>query len=253
MHTRSATLPAPVPTGDRFFYTIASALLLVLTFLGFKLFYLQGQAFPGRPLTPPIRTELIVHGVSMTLWMLLMVAQPFLVASGNKRLHRKLGMVGAVLAGFIVIVGLKVAVDAMRVAPPQMLLFGLNPHQFLTVPVFSILFFGGAVAIAVAKRNQPEIHRPFMWMATVAATGAATGRMPMLNAWYANTWIEVILSAFASHLVIAGVLVVARMVLAKRFDRWLAVSFGSFVVWCVLSSLIARTGAWSAFAASLGS
>ncbi|MFO1482065.1 MAG: hypothetical protein U1F71_01760 [Verrucomicrobiaceae bacterium] len=56
---------------SRLFYSIASIVLLVLTLIGFRMFYLHLQAFPGRPLTPPIRTLLIVHGVSMTIWMLL--------------------------------------------------------------------------------------------------------------------------------------------------------------------------------------
>jgi hypothetical protein len=48
------------PSRVRWFYSAASLSLLVLMFIGFQLFYLQGMAYPGRPLTPPIRTLLIV-------------------------------------------------------------------------------------------------------------------------------------------------------------------------------------------------
>src|SRR5688572_29737527 len=61
---------------SRWFYSISSLLLLVLTFIGFQLFYMKGQAYPGRPLTPPIRMLVITHGVLMSLWMLLAVIQP---------------------------------------------------------------------------------------------------------------------------------------------------------------------------------
>ncbi|MEZ5433409.1 MAG: hypothetical protein R3F31_20055 [Verrucomicrobiales bacterium] len=58
---RSASRPH-----ERWFYTIASITLLAFTLIGFRMFYLQGNAFPGRPLPPPIRPLLITHGVLMT-------------------------------------------------------------------------------------------------------------------------------------------------------------------------------------------
>jgi hypothetical protein len=61
---------------ERWFYFAASVALLVLTFIGFRMFYLEGRAFPGRPLTPPIRGLLIAHGILMTVWILLAVVQP---------------------------------------------------------------------------------------------------------------------------------------------------------------------------------
>ncbi len=79
---------------QRWFYSLASLSLLVLMFVGFQMFYLQGMAYPGRPLTPPIRTLLIVHGVMMTGWILLAVVQPMLVAKKSVRLHMKLGLLG---------------------------------------------------------------------------------------------------------------------------------------------------------------
>lgn len=96
----------------------------MLTFIGFKLFYLQGQAFPGRPLTPPIRTQLITHGVLMTSWMLLSVLQPLLVAAGRKRVHMTNGMFAAGLAVAIVVVGYLTAINVARVNPPDLKLFG---------------------------------------------------------------------------------------------------------------------------------
>jgi len=56
---------------SRWFYSVTSLGLLALMFVGFQLFYLHGQAYPGRPLTPPIRTLVITHACLMTLWMLL--------------------------------------------------------------------------------------------------------------------------------------------------------------------------------------
>lgn len=53
----------PQPVHQRWFYSLASLTLLVLTVVGFRYFYLHLQAFPGRPPTLPIRTVSLVHGV----------------------------------------------------------------------------------------------------------------------------------------------------------------------------------------------
>src|SRR5436305_1416311 len=113
--------PSPVPSTashHRWFYSMASLSLLVLMFIGFQLFYLHGKAFPGRPLTPPIRTLIITHGCLMTAWMLLAVGQPLLVGTRRKRLHMKLGVLGVVLALGIVVAGLRIGIEAARVSPP---------------------------------------------------------------------------------------------------------------------------------------
>jgi hypothetical protein len=239
------------PGHSRLFYSLASAALLVLTFIGFRMFYLHLQAYPGRPLTPPIRTLLIVHGVSMTVWMLLTVAQPLLVAAGRKRVHMTVGKLAAALAVGIVVSGYLVAVNAARVNPPDLKLFGLNQKEFLTVPLSGIATFGAFVLIGVWNRKRPEIHRPMMLMASLAVVAAAIGRMPVLNDWYAGTLLEHWFSAFLTTLLIGALLLVVKCALEKRLDRWFAATYGILVVICVSASLLAKTAVWHQFATLL--
>ena len=105
----------PKPAAERYFYFIATALLLVLTVIGFQLFYFHGQAYPGRPLTPPIKNLVITHGLAMSLWMLLALVQPFLVASGNRRLHMMVGRGAAVIAVGLVVLGFRLGVASASV------------------------------------------------------------------------------------------------------------------------------------------
>ena len=43
-----------------------------------------------------------VHGISATLWMLLIIIQPWLITRGGRRAtHRSLGIIGLVLAGIV--------------------------------------------------------------------------------------------------------------------------------------------------------
>lgn len=243
--------PSAKPSHNRLFYSAASIILLVLTFIGFRMFYLNLQAFPGRPLTPPIRTLLIVHGVLMTAWMLLSVVQPLLVASGRKRLHMTLGLFGTALAAGIVVAGYLVAINAARVNPPDLKLFGLNQKEFLTVPLSGVVTFGAFVLVGVWNRRRPEIHRPMMFMASMAIISAAMGRMPALNGWYAGTWMEHWFSAFLTTLLIGAAMFAIKCVLERRFDRWFAGAYAALVVICVTASLVAKTYAWVQFASLL--
>lgn len=248
MNTPTSTNPKNTPSAARWFYPAASLLLLILTFIGFRMFYLDGKAFPGRPLTPSIRGIVISHGVLMTAWMILAVVQPMLVAFRLKRWHRQTGMFGAVLAIAMVVIGIRVSIEASRVNPPDMLMFGLNTKQFMAIPFLSIIAFGAYVFIGVWFRNRQEIHRPMMFMSSVSVVAAATGRMPALNHWYAGTWIEVLFTTYLSSLLVTLLLLAIKCAVSRRLDRWFAIGTGSLVLISIGISLIARTAAWDAIA-----
>jgi hypothetical protein len=251
MSSSVSRLPSLRQSHNRWFYSVASLGLLMVMFIGFQLFYLQGKAFPGRPLTPPIRTLVIFHGCLMTAWMLLAVGQPLLVGTRRKRLHMKLGVFGVVLAAGIVVVGVRIGIEAARVAPPELRLFGLDPRQFMAVPVVSILVFALLVFVGVVNRRRPEVHRPMMLMASVSVIGAALGRMPSLNALYAGTWWELVFTAFFMQVIFGALLLVAKCVVNKSFDRWFAAGFATFAVASVAISLGAKTHAWDRVATFL--
>jgi len=242
---------SPRSNATRYFYSLAALLLLVMTVIGFRHFYFGGGAYPGRPLTPPIRSLLIAHGIAMTAWILLSVVQPFLIAGRNRNAHMMLGRIGAVLALAMFFLGWKTGVAAISVMPPEMRLFGLAPKEFLTVPLSSIVAFLLFVIIGVWQRKRPEIHRPMMLVATLAICSAAMGRIEVLNSWYAGTSLEVWFSAFLSTVIVGIVLVAIKSALSKALDRWLAIAVGMLVVFSVASALLAKTAAWAEFATFL--
>jgi small basic protein len=236
---------------SRWFYSVTSLVLLVLMFVGFQLFYLHGQAYPGRPLTPPIRTLIITHVCLMTLWMLLAVAQPLLIGAGRKRLHMKLGVFGAVLAAAIVFTGLRIGIEAARVTPPELRVFGLAPKEFMAVPVLSIPVFGLFVVLGVANRRRPEVHRPMMLMASLSIMGAPLARITPLNELYAGTWWETVFSGFLMQTILAAIVFAAKCIVFKSFDRWLAAGVAALTAVSVAISLGARTQTWDQFATFL--
>ena len=229
---------------ERWFYTIAAITLLGFTLIGFRMFYLQGNAFPGRPLPPPIRPLLITHGVLMTAWMVLSVIQPLLVATRRKRVHMMLGRFGALLAAALVVVGLRVGIEATRVTPPDLQRFGLVTKQFLAVPVGSIVLFGGFVLAGVLYRRRPEIHRPMMLLASLSILSAALARIPVLNQWYVGTRLETFFTAFLVMVLLGMLLVAIKLLLTRKFDRWFATGFTLLTASSVIISLGARTQIW---------
>ncbi len=249
MNTRAASASAP-SSPLRWFYALASFSLLVLMFVGFQAFYLQGRAYPNRPLTPPIRTLIIVHGVLMTGWFLLAVIQPLLVARKRVRLHMKLGLLGVALALGIVVVGIKVGIESARYSPPG-LLFGLNTNQFMAVPVLGILMFGLFVLIGVWNRYRAPIHRPMMLLASVSIMSAAMGRMRPLNALLAGTWAERWFSAFFTSVVLAALFLLIKCLLSRTLDRWFATGVALLAAMSVAITQLAKTEAWDQFATFL--
>ena len=245
------TLRPKTSPQERWFYFAASVALLALTFIGFRMFYLEGKAFPGRPLTPPIRGLLIAHGILMTVWILLAVVQPFLIAAKHRRAHMMLGRFGALLACAMLVVGVKVGIESARYAPPQLLLFGLAPKEFMAVPVIGIINFAVFVLIGILARRRPEVHRPMMLLASLTVVSAALGRIPALNAWYAGTWLEQLFTANLTAVLIGVILLGAKCIVSKSFDRHFAMGVAGLTAFAVAISLGAKTHAWDQFASFL--
>jgi hypothetical protein len=161
--------------GKRRFYVGMSVAAAVTVLVGFApTFYLRGY-LPMRPDQPPLSALLIVHGIIGTAWIALFLGQSLLVASHRIQLHKRLGIVGGLLASALVIVGMMTAVDALRrdVGP-----FGIDPRTwFLSVPLAGTALFGVLVAVALAKRRSPETHRRLMLLATITLLNPALGRL----------------------------------------------------------------------------
>lgn len=169
MATTSATIPK---RSSRKFYTWVALGVILIVFAGFaKTYYLK--EFFGTPSLPPL---VHLHGFIMTSWFLLFLVQVRLVDIRKVQVHRKLGVFGFTLAALIIVVGLAVAIGAARrgSAPP-----GMNPLQFMVVPVFDMLVFGTLVTLGLVFRRKLEKHRRFMVLCSVGILAAAIARIPV--------------------------------------------------------------------------
>jgi hypothetical protein len=154
---------------DRPFYAWAAAVAATIAFAGFaRTYYLK--SFFG---TPEMSSLVHVHGVVMTLWVVLFIVQVGLVSAGRTDLHRRLGLAGAVLAVLVVGLGVATAIDAARRgAPPT-----APPLVFLAITLSVVLVFAIFVAAALYLRKRPDYHKRLMALATLTVIQPAVARV----------------------------------------------------------------------------
>ena len=160
------------PVRDHRLYTWFAIVMPLIVLLGFaRTYYLKG-VFSG-PALPSLLVHL--HGAVMTSWVVLFVVQVWLVASRRTRVHQRLGVIGAVLALLVLIVGLTTAVfAAARGSSP-----GPPALQFLVVPLSDMLLFAIFVGGALYFRRRMDIHKRLMLLAAVTLLTAAVARIPL--------------------------------------------------------------------------
>jgi hypothetical protein len=150
---------------------IGSALIVLAGFA--RTYYLKGLFG-----TPALSGLLHVHGIVMTLWIALFVAQVRLVAARRVRLHRRLGAAGAVLAALVLVFGVMTAIYAARrggEVPPG----SPPPLEFLAVPLGDMVIFAALVATGLALRRRVDVHRRLMLLSCVNFLTPAIARIPL--------------------------------------------------------------------------
>jgi hypothetical protein len=221
---------------DRWIYVFMAALFVVTVLVGFipdSSRMLANVEAGARPPLPPI---LHVHALLMGSWLLLLLAQAWLMATGRRGFHMQLGLLGMVVAPAMVVVGFFLIptmdgqiIDGIRHGPPPVAaqLEAVLPlvMNIMLIQIRAGLVFAVLVAIALAARKtDPEVHKRLLFLATAAPLPAATDRM---------TWLPSSMPGSALTVELWPLVVLAPMILwdlyrQKRVHRaywiWLGVS-----------------------------
>lgn len=218
---------------DRLFYLAMTLMMLGVVVVGFGPHFFFAPFIPTQPLRPIV----YVHGAMFTSWMVLFALQTSLVSTGRVRIHRRLGVIGAVLLLGLLIVGSMTVVDSAR-------------HRDILV-VSAVDLFGSFALLFVAatligaglwNRGQPELHKRLMLTGTLALAQAGLGRItPALHSVLAEE-----LLTFVYFFIWLGYDVVTR----RRI--WVAPAVGAAMAALIPPMwipLIARSGPWLAFTA----
>jgi hypothetical protein len=125
--------------------------------------------------TPALPSALVhLHGALMTAWVALFATQVFLVSTRRVRTHQRLGIIGAMLAAAVIVVGLRTAMGqaARGVAPP-----GVPPLVFMVVPTMDMAVFAVLFAAALYYRRRPEYHKRLMVLTALNFLPPAVARI----------------------------------------------------------------------------
>ena len=219
---------------DRRFYLGASLVALGLVFWGFAPTYYLKLLFGS----PPLPVRLHIHGAIMSSWLVLFLAQAYLVSARRVALHRRLGLMGILIAILVVIAGTSTTFNAAarevgrhsEEAGARVTVLGLE--------VVQMALFAGFVAAAVVMRRRADFHKRYMLLATACMMPSAFSRIP-LN-------LSFMVSDFLSILILFDLLVIAWVAIDTLRNRRLHPAFGWGGLLLIGSLNLAYLGARSA-------
>jgi hypothetical protein len=161
---------------DRYFYFAMSLLVAVITVFGFSFTINSNLLHPAKP-----RPVLLwFHAAAFSAWVVLFIVQSALIRTRNVRLHRALGVLGAVLGGIMVPLGIATSVIMGRFHIHQLHEAATGYEAPLISPFYDMAAFGILLGLAIYWRRTPDLHRRLMLMATCGLTTAAIARFPIL-------------------------------------------------------------------------
>ena len=196
------SMPAPAPDRlsgtsrahgiDRWIFVGMAGWFVLLALVGFIPDSVMKVEMVRAGMRPPFPLVLHMHAVLMGAYLLFLLSQTWLVATGRTQVHRRVGPIGGLLAIALVVVGLVLAptmyhqvAGGLAVAPPQ----AQAPMRELLSQLDNILFlqmqagilFALFVTLGLSYRlRDPGFHKRLMIFAPAMAMGAAFARMPFL-------------------------------------------------------------------------
>ena len=223
---------------DRRLFLIAAVAFPITILVGF------GPTYYARGLVAaPLPSLLVhVHGLMMTLWVGLFVAQVALISAKRIRLHKRLGYGAIGLAVLIIATGLPTAARAAKYGsasfPP-----GIPPLSFFIVPIFDLVMFALLFGGAIYYRRAPVAHKSLMFLTALNFMPPALGRIqiPALQA-IGPLWF------FGVPSVIALVCVVLERRRHGRLNVVFLVGSLTLIVSYVARLALMSTGPWMRFA-----
>jgi hypothetical protein len=219
---------------DHLFFSGMALLSLATVFVGFApTYYLAGIH------SAPLPSRIIhLHAIVFTCWMLLFAAQVSLVSARRIDLHRRLGIIGFLLACAMVVTGLMAGTDSLaRNVPP-----GLSELLYI-VNVSMMVVFAVLMAFAYRMRNISAAHKRLILIANIALTFAPLIRWPSALLYH-----NIPAATHASYLFLLPI-VLYDLWSTRRIQRVTLWSSVFLVFVFEVRFLVAQTTAWHAFAA----
>ena len=145
-------------------------LLIPLIFAGFYKTYFQ--PFPN--FTKKIDVWLHLHSVIAALWVIILIAQPFLIVNKKVPWHRRIGKLSYIVFPLLI----------LSFTPRIIQIYNAGDYKYLFFPIADgclLIFF---YTLAIYHRKKASKHMRYMIASTLVLLGPTVGRIgPYLLGW----------------------------------------------------------------------
>ena len=168
---------------DRWIFVAMAAWFIVIVLVGFVPDAIGKVAAVKAGQRPPFPLVMHAHAVVMGAFLLLVLAQTWLMATGRRALHMQLGIAGMVLAAALVVVGFILAPtmyhqvwNGAHFGPPpvRQALAAAVPivENILLLQIAAGFMFALFITIAlVAREGDPGLHKRMVFLAIAVPLG----------------------------------------------------------------------------------
>lgn len=225
---------------DHLFFPAVAWLMLITVFVGFApSYYLAGAIHAPLP-----SFAIHVHAVVFSCWILLLIAQTSLTAAGRIDIHRRLGIIGFLLACCVLIVGVWAATDQLvRGSHPR------DPLGFYIFPLANVIVFATLIVFAYRARFDSSAHKRLIIVASTALMTAPIAR------WHLH-WSIGSQRVFGVSAPVAELISYTFILLLIAYDFWATRRIHRATLWAgtfliglqQFAPHFGRTSVWHAFA-----
>jgi hypothetical protein len=188
----SASATPLVRVIDRWFYVILATLFIIIVLVGFIPDSIGKVAAVSSGRRPPFPAILHIHAVLMASFLVLLLTQAVLAATGRQQGHRSLGVAAFALVPMVVIAGFVLVpttyhslVGALRAAPPpaqaniRQLILNFDNIMLLQTRAGTLFAVFAVISLGVRKTDS-GLHKRLMFLAIAPALAASFTRMTWL-------------------------------------------------------------------------
>lgn len=241
---------------DRWIYVLTAALFIVIVLAGFIPDSMMKIAMVEAGARPPFPLVLHAHALLMGAFLLFLLSQTVLVATGREAVHRRVGPIGGLLAAVLVVVGIilvptmyRQVWDAIPGAPldaqAQLRALNLKMDNILLLQLRIAVLFPLFLAIGLRTRARDSgLHKRMMIIATAMPLPAAFDRI----AWLPQTFPANPLSTDLYPLLALAPLFVWDVIRNQRVHKAYWLFLAIYVPACILVHLPFDTPWWHATA-----